>query len=450
MLGGEHLRFNQRKGEIHPRFVDVENQALLRATGDLIDLYAQGEGESREGLAEMAQPVIASGYRSPKILKGLDKLLQNRCEFREPEAGLSEFRMQVLQRSAELLSEADMGDLTEFRRLLAEPFGEHPDALAERLYADLPNRQPLVKFRPIKPGDLLNRYNVSQVQGLLLRCEQLTATIHDDDPGHVRLLLRHLKFQQLLAEVRKQADGAIQLTLDGPLSVLMNTNKYGLQLALFFPALLLMKRWRIEAKIQMRGKQRADLALDESSGLKNYYRQTTAYRPPAFDVLAAALTEAGGPWRLLDEPPLLDLGRQELLAADFAFAHESGTTIPLEMFHRWHRGPLLHRLAYLGENAQLPLCIGVDRALAKEKDVARALEQSTWFAQHGFLFSDLPPLKRVIAALESWLAASDPPIKKPGRAAAKSKTGKAPAKRAPTRKSTAARKSAAGQSGESE
>jgi len=76
------------------------------------------------------------------------------------------------------------------------------------------------------------------------------------------------------------------------------------------------------------------------------------------------------------------------------FQNKDGEIIHLELFHRWHRGALLKRIKFCEANPNLPLLLGVDRALLKG-ELASLLENSKYFQQKGFLFRDFPGVARV-------------------------------------------------------
>src|ERR687893_1269434 len=70
----------QRGDRINPRYIDAEDEEYLRAAEDLIALFASHGGRARAALEESLQEYVGTGtdYR---ILRGLIKLLTDRCEF---------------------------------------------------------------------------------------------------------------------------------------------------------------------------------------------------------------------------------------------------------------------------------------------------------------------------------------------------------------------------------
>ena len=80
MLTSELSLSWQRGDKIMPRYIDAEDEEYLRAAEDLVALFESHGGRSRASLEESLQEYVGTGtdYR---ILRGLIKLLTDRCEF---------------------------------------------------------------------------------------------------------------------------------------------------------------------------------------------------------------------------------------------------------------------------------------------------------------------------------------------------------------------------------
>ncbi|NGZ06197.1 MAG: DUF790 family protein [Magnetococcales bacterium] len=403
MLNRELLRFDRKAGRLIPRFIDPENAHLRAFAQDLALIYTAGEGQSREELAETVLPRI-NGYRSPLVARGLNKLLLDRCTFRESLDGLEEKRLATFTAAARLRHAPEMDDLERFRQAVAaEMQSRDPDQLALDLHADLPDRQPLTTFDPMEPEILLHSYNMALAQGPLQWAERLTIWVEDPDPGRQRTLLHKIKFFQLLASVTRDTKltPGYRLELDGPLSLFDVQRKYGHKLAALLPAVSVLSRWRLQAILRIDGHP-ATLELNDASGLTPPPQNTTAYIPDEFTTFATKFAEEVHDWQLAAQPTLLELNRQELVMPDFTFQHPDGDQVHLELFHRWHAGQLPKRLRQLDTlPTPLPLVIGVDRGVAKKSEIQPLLEQSHWFQSHGLLFNQFPPVKRVVAALNA-------------------------------------------------
>jgi uncharacterized protein len=405
MLTKDLLRFNQnRQAKIFPRFLQVDNKATLLLVEELTTLYLTGSDQSREDLAELAQPII-NGYRSPLIAKGVNKLLLDRCLFREPDKELEPFRAEIFTTAAKLLKspETKMDSLTNFRDSIGKSYDREADELAAALHGDLPIRQPLETFKTIKPEKLIQRYNLAQAQGLLFNSSQMSLTFKEPDVGRRRFFFRYLKFFRLLTRVYQEGPGKYRLELDGPLSLFDQTRKYGLRMANLLPVIVLLSQWSLTAKVKPEQKS-STLELDQNSGLVSHYSTTTAYVPEEFTTFGEQFKREVNEWKIQKNSPLLDLGKQEVAIADFSFRHKSGQVVHLELFHRWHKGVLEKRIRHLDQSRKkIPLVIGVDRFLTKDPSTQKQLEHSDWYKNHGLPFNAFPPVKRVVKCLESFL-----------------------------------------------
>ncbi|MBF0193701.1 MAG: DUF790 family protein [Magnetococcales bacterium] len=408
MLTKDLIRFNRnRQSRIFPRFLNVEDKITLNLVEELSDLYITGEGQSREDLADLAQPII-NAHRSPLIAKGINKLLLDRCIFREPDKDVAPFRAKVFATAAKLLESNDskMDSLTHFRQAVGQKYEQDADELAASLHGDLPIRQPLQSFEAVIAAKLIHRYNLAQAQGLLFNSSKMSITFKEADVGKRRFFFRYLRFFRLLARVYKEKGDNYRLELDGPLSLFDQTRKYGLRMANLLPVVVLLNEWSLTATVKPEERS-GTLQLDNNDGLVSHYRLTTAYVPDEFKIFAQQFKKEVVGWKIQKISPLLDLGKQELAIPDFSFRHESGQVVHLELFHRWHKGAMIRRLKHMdGLKKKVALVIGADLFLKKDPPTLKMLERSPWFKNHGLTFNAFPPVKRVVKALESFLIAA--------------------------------------------
>ena len=162
---------------------------------------------------------------------------------------------------------------------------DNPLATRESIYEDLPENDRLVKLAFITPKQVLERYNVGLVQGLLLHAGSIQLTVHDTDPAKLRRLFKYLKFYRLLARIsldnnalEENTPDKLSIVIDGPASIFDQSKRYGFQLACFFPAVCALDHWSMRAEITWKDAKRF-LVLDESSGLVCHYHNFTAYVP---------------------------------------------------------------------------------------------------------------------------------------------------------------------------
>lgn len=409
MLTRELLRFRRRNGFL-PAFIDPTDPKLLEFASELLAAH-QGAVESHMRRAELEEliDVQLKGARDPKLAAGLNKLVLDRCSF-DP-VQLVDYpaeRKKLFLAAAKALPQAG-GSIDAYREtFLAEEGGA--DFMASDIYGDLPDNERLTGWRPLYPAELLNRYNVALVQGLLVYAEDLDVTVSDSNPAELRRLFKYLRFFRLLAETsrrRGKGKSVVSLRISGPFSIFANTRKYALQLAAFFPALVNLEEWSLTANIRL-GENRGVLKLDRTSGLVSHYRNFSSYVPEEIRMFHKLFREQAAEWRIVGESPFIDGGAQEIVFPDLSFRRESdGRTIHLELFHRWHRGQLERRLELLERDPGIQLIAGVDRALADD-DAWRILteQEHPALAVRLFRFRDFPGVDRVKRVLDAFAEAN--------------------------------------------
>ena len=412
MLTRDLLRFRSRKGKIYPQFLDPDDASLQRAAEALVEVFRQASaaGSTRQELTEETSLQLQSQQLDNPIGRGLEKLLLDRSEFDTGDpAEQQRFRESIFIQARQALREEAKAlnpNLKEFWKRVEILQSQPVAQIQEALYADLPVQQRLLQFSPIGAEALLHRYNCGQVQGLLLNSEALELRLEHPDPGPLRQLCKYLRFHQLLAQITTDEQGIFQLRIDGPLSLFYKTQKYGLQLANFFPAILQQKNWQLRATVCFRQKPPLQLQLDPSCGIRSHYQQFHDYVPPEFQQISDRLKERQPEWQLELAGSFVPLPGDRYCFPDFVLQHQTGASVALELFHGWHAGPLRQRLQQLEEVQGVPLLLGVSNSLSKNPELGVALETSSYFQTFGFSFRELPTVDKFTKVLQSWWGAT--------------------------------------------
>ena len=399
MLNRELLRYRRRQGELFVRFVDTACAAHLDTAAALLEIYGAAFANqwTRGELAEQLEPLL-KGASDPKFAAGLDKLLLDRTEFRSAEeTDYPELRRRSFA-AGEKAFAAAKGDYRRFCDAAKEAF-------ALDIYGDLPEFERVCAFRSLSAAELLDRYNLALVQGLLLSADKLEIVVREKDPAELRRLFKYLKFFRLLAEIRRidgDPDG-FALSVSGPFSLFENTRRYGVALASFFPALVRLKCWKLDATI--RSDERTEhLQLDDSRHLVSHYRNFSAYIPEEIRMFHRLFAEKSPGWQPVGETPFLDGGDQRIIFPDFSFRRDlDGKTVHLELFHRWHAGQLAERLELLDRHPELPLVLGIDRALAdSDASFAELLASHPGLETRIMRFRDFPGVANTVKLLDRF------------------------------------------------
>ena len=419
MLTKDLLRYKTQNGQIYPQFVKPTDTKLLAVAAQLIAVFEESLGKPRATLLESSKHIVDSTPGTPIIKRGLEKLLLDRTEFdTTPNEELIAFRQKLFTETSRLLSQetfenyADYAQaarglagrckvletMTEASRPEAIPIGT--EDLAATLYADLPNCQQVLTFKTLSAERLLHRYNTAQVQGLLLHSNSLTLKLVDSMTAELRQLFKYLRFNQLLSTIRKEEE-RYQITVDGPLNLFYKTKRYGMNLANFFVAVLHQPKWELTAEIEFRNKQRYQLSLNESCGIKPITQQFLAYIPEDIQLFQTMLRNKTDDWQIRPGSQFIPLPGDLYCFPDYQLVHTSGVETAIELFHPWHQGHLIARLNTLAEQKDVSLILGVSKELEKKPLIAEALAASAYFSEFGFTFRDVPTIRTLLPILNT-------------------------------------------------
>lgn len=403
MLTSTLVRVRNSRGNIVPTYVDASSETWLESAEGLVQLVqmAQEERWTLGALKSAAEDQIGSS-RSIKLLRGLVKLLLDKCEFAvDAPIPPIELRRMVFERAVQrgpLDLDSGIFERTTAADVLAEIATEletTPEVVSQSLYGDLKDAQVVASAKIPEAQALLHRYNVALVQAVLMKASEVRVVLTKPAVGRIRQLLRHAKFHQLMHEANRQGDD-LELFLDGPASLFSNTSRYGRSMALFFPALLLQDgAWSLEAKLVW-GKERrpARFSVDSTQGLVSHYRDTGAYATREqkwFRERWDALDDTG--WEITEQTTPIELGGRGVMLPDFSFSKD-GAEAHLEIVGFWRRDYLARRIEGLVRHGPGNLVLAVSRKLEAAKDGLAEFEGEV------LAFANVVPAKEVLAALE--------------------------------------------------
>ena len=391
MLTKDLAKSRCRGNRIYPSLVEADDPALIDDAAALIQIFAGARGQR---CGEVREQLALTGATKNGMKPALVKLLFDQSELDEDDGTIELFRWEVLRRAQELRSQGFANHQDVITKQIAVERSLTVDELKERLYGDLPDCRRLGDIALPSPQALLHRYNCAQVQSLLLRTLTVTVTIKNITLTTKRALFRALRFHRLLGDV--QAKGSdLSVSLSGPLSMFANVQSYGARIANFFPHLLHLDRWELEAEVKDKTRTYT-LKLDHTCGIKSHYSEKSGYIPPEFQ---ACIDEFNR--RYADQATVapaaefIHVGRESYCFPDLTMTPKMGTPVHVEIFHRWHAGQLTNRLAALAENSVSNLRLAVEASLVNKGEMKDLVAASAWYQQHGFTFSTFPNPKRM-------------------------------------------------------
>jgi predicted nuclease of restriction endonuclease-like RecB superfamily len=398
MLTKDLLSYRVRAGRVQPRFLEESDAGALAMLGDLLPLFDDWRTRSVGELEELAT-ALSPDPPGP----GLRKILLDQLTADDEDETVVDLRWRALLAAEARRREGAAEDVARYQADVARDVlgasATHAE-LSARLYADLPARRRVRSYKAMNAVEVIRRYNCAQIQGLLLRARSVVIRLKSASLAEKRELFQQLRFHRLLAQVAEEgAKKTLALSLTGPLGIFDQAATYGLRLANFFPHLLHLSAWELEADVDVKNKTLV-LKLDESAGLTSHYKRHVPFVPEELTAFLDAFNERYAPaWRATPGDDFVHVGNESYCFPDVTATPRKGHKVHVELFHRWHQGALAQRLQAAEKNAVTGLILGVSKNLAKKSPLAEQLAGSRWFDKFGFIFSEFPTPKALEAAL---------------------------------------------------
>ncbi len=361
---------------------DRLEDACLPHLADAVAAYRSRIGD-RLGSVRNAARAALRGLR-PDRVEAVIKLLDEAATYEWPRGGSgAERRLRVFQAAAE---QHPVLDWEAGRGLLAagiDPVPERHDEAVALLYPDYPEFHRLTAFpHAYTAEDLRTHYDLAQA--LLYDAVRVEVEARAN-LGHI---VRYVHLSRLMHRIERGGEGRYRIVLDGPNSILRRTHVYGVDFARFLAALVQARDWRLRAEVVPRkGWRPANFSLSSADGLRS-----RVPRPALFDSglearFAAKFGEVRNGWRLRREAILLEAG-EYLLIPDFAFTHDDGTEVALEIVGYWTPEYLAAKFEKLRRVREANVIVAVRESMAL---VAGSLPAEVLPFRTGILLRDLMP-----------------------------------------------------------
>ncbi|MBI3652010.1 MAG: DUF790 family protein [Acidobacteria bacterium] len=340
------LAINKQRGQkIEPQYIAPQDANYRQVAGDLIAIVAQHTGCRREELDAALAAYIGTGtdYR---ILRGLIKLLTDRCRFEvSRDLDPAEIRRALFFKAKAHHPVSASENLRQ--QVIAEVATDlqcAPLELIANLYADLPDNQRLIDFAEPAADELLNEYNLAQAQALLYRSVEMRLWTEAQEAASYRQLFDAIKAYRLVHQISGSAASGYEIRLTGPVALFHRSQKYGIQMAVFLPALLLCKGWRMRAEIESKfgGSVFYEITATATRLQSNRFAMPRSDNLLA-EKLQASWAKTASDWSLAESREVIDLG-ESAFAPDFVLRRADGRQVFLEVLGFWTPKYLAERL----------------------------------------------------------------------------------------------------------
>ena len=341
------LAVSQRRGDkIVPRLLKTNDAGYLRDARILIEIFEDFAGcKTRGELEKELEEYVGTGtdYR---ILRGFIKLLSDRSEFETASvAEPSEIRQKVFLEAGKYQPVLpDSKQKSEVLETVAAEFQTDAETIISNLYADLSAQQKLISFETISPSDLLDRYNLAQAQALLYKCVEMKIVVAPSDATNYRSIFGWIKHFGLIHTVAGNAADGYEITLTGAASLFNRSQKYGIRMAVFLPALLLCKDWKMSAEVAQKAGENVFYELSsEQTELNSYYFDEPEYKNSDIEKLKKNWGKSAAGWELQENKEVVNLGRTAFIP-DFVLISPNDEKIYLDVLGFWTPKSLKKRL----------------------------------------------------------------------------------------------------------
>ena len=365
----------QNGEEIIPKRLKID-RATSELAIELINYFQSAVGKA-QGVLERQLTDFEGDSTDYRVKRGLAYILKSSfCTFEvvsplEPQM----LRERVFSLAAKSVSSRESTQVT-LSKIADELTQElEREVLLEQvhngLYADLSENKILTVFdAPIAP-DLLNRYNLSQVQGVFYKASKLVLNAHRNVPGEYKLLFRYLKLFQLMAYIEGDADHGFTITIDGPTSLFNPSTRYGLAIAKLIPALLHVTKWSLSSILQTRDAytntwKTGRFTLNSECGLVSHYPPGKPYDSMLEASFADKWDALKSGWALEREVDLIPIPGSVMIP-DFRLVHSDGRTFLLEIVGYWRPEYLQKKFSQVRRAGRDDLILAISERLNLEK-----------------------------------------------------------------------------------
>lgn len=425
MLTADLARSRTTSDAIKPLFIDPTDESYQEMAHELIALFDAHLGEPKGDLEDAIDELTVADT-DYKIVQGLAKLLLDECKFEVISPVESrEIRQRLFEKANErypVVRQPTLGDDTqkiEVYSAVADELDISLEACYRGMYADLEENKRLVQIGTRTADQyatdddtptstttltgssdedyehtnltvdwLITRYNLALAQAVLYDATEMRIRVWD----HFGTVFSYVKLFGLMHRIYPiDADGervastdlaaGYEAVLDGPASLFFQSQKYGIRMANFLPALPLCDRWEMTAEIladEMSGETR-QFPLDYTEKLDSHYSVGTQFDSDVERTLAQKWERANTEWELVREDDVFDLGA-EVMIPDFAIEHPDGRRAILEIIGFWTPEYLESKLAKIRQVEADNFILAVSERLdCADEDFGEAADRVLWF-----------------------------------------------------------------------
>jgi predicted nuclease of restriction endonuclease-like RecB superfamily len=410
MLTGAMVRVKLAKARVVPLYIDRDAVRWLEAAESLLLLFREGIGMTRGEIEAEIDGLFGGGGKATQVYQGLAKVLEDRAEFEvvadvPPDlvrdkvfTAAADYRRQM-RSTTPGPSHRPAFDRDDILNAVAAELDIEPEAVSKSLFADLRDENRLLSFDDMKAQWLIDRYNVGLAQAVLLRSVVVRIEVRNERPARYRQLFRRLKFHRLLYRVEGSMRDGYVFQIDGPLSLFSATTRYGLQVALFVPALLHCSDFRVEAELRWgpRREPRSFL-LEPRDGLVSHQADTGTFTPVELKAFVDRFRQVALGWEISECTDIVELGREGVWVPDYRLVHTpTGNDVFVEVVGFWKRSSLERLTRLLPRHGPPRFVLAISERLKVDEEALENLDVPI------LRFKEIPNATELVALLDRFI-----------------------------------------------
>lgn len=409
MLTKDLLRFRRKAAKIIPQYVKNSDPKVQSLCNDILAIIHKSINKTKKELDKEIQIILYS-HKDLKLSKGILKTIFSECIFNnQEEFDFYKERQKLFKSANELLKKTENMSISEYRdAMLKNVSSEQQNFIKAGIFSDHPDYECLKEIKDNLSAEfIINKYNSWLLQSLIIYANTLEISFKDPNTKLLRNFIGKLRFHRLLCRYEKKNKSTINLIIDGPLNILENSQKYGLQLAIVLPYVYQFTNWELKTKLTINKKEYI-LTANEQLKIKPTYKHQNDYIPEEIKLFGKLFKEKSEEWSIALSNEIITINSEQTVFPDFTFSKkfddEIKSKVNLELFHRWHSRELEKRLDLLIKN-KIPnnMMIGVDRFLIKNNEnIAEKFETASASNNNIFLYNNFPTVTTINKILKNF------------------------------------------------
>ncbi len=361
-----------RKESIKIAFLDPGDPEIINIADSVYNAIRQFEGMTKRDIDKKLND-LEDMAKNFKVVRGFKHLLYKKARFVQN----SPVKPELLRR--ELFKITPEGAVTEDQRnsalkKVADIFYISREQVEKGIVADIEDNFILKGIDRIDPVNLVKQFNLEQIETVLAKASYMEISVSE---GH-RELISAIKRAGLIYS-SERGDDEIRIIVDGPLSLLRYTEKYGYAFISLIPFIVSHSSWSFKASVQYSGsggKKMVTLELDESSS--SYLPVSSApymvVHDKRIDDLVASINHTVNQKiaYVTTEPVVVN---RRLYYPDLVISY-NGLNIYVDILHYWTVDYIKKRDEYFSKNKMILLTIPVSTGNCDKSEIRGVTEQT--------------------------------------------------------------------------